>query len=112
MKKKCFEVISKKIISLFLVLIMALGQSKNVYAKGDETSLPSTDQIHGIYVSAYVAGTKNMMEEMITHIDGSDINAVVIDVKNDEGKIVFDMKSDLIDELGAKNILVKDMPWL
>ena len=112
MKKKCFKVISKKIISLFLVLIMALGQSKNVYAEGDETSLPSTDQIHGIYVSAYVAGTKNMMEEMITHIDGSNINAIVIDVKNDEGNIVFDMKSDLIDELGAKNILVKDMPGL
>lgn len=70
------------------------------------------EEIHGIYVSAYVAGTTNMMNELIEHIDDSTINAVAIDVKNDEGHIVFDMESELVDDLGTKDILVKDMPAL
>ncbi len=75
-------------------------------------SASSYDDIHGIYVSAHVAGTKSMMDEIIEHIDETGINAVVIDVKTDEGTIAFDMDSELIDGLGVEDILVKDMPGL
>ncbi len=103
----------KSILCVALALMMTIGISVDVYAKEDEgKDLPSPDNIHGIYVSAYVAGTKNMMDEMIEHIDDCSINAVVIDVKNDEGNIVFDMASDIVDELGSRRILVKDMPAL
>lgn len=78
----------------------------------DSEGLPDASEIHGIYVSAFVAGTKSMMDEIITNIDDTNINAVVIDVKNDDGNVVFDMDSELIDELGVENILVKDMPGL
>lgn len=94
-------------IVLSMCLICAFSEVAN--AAEEETE---QEPIHGIYVSAYVAGTKNMMDEMITHIDETDINAVVIDVKNDEGNIVYDMDSDLIDGLGVENILVRDMPGL
>ena len=72
----------------------------------------TSSDIHGIYVSAFVAGTTSMMDEIIENIDNCDINAVVIDVKNDDGHIVFDMDSELIDELGVEDILVDDMPGL
>ncbi|WP_408071979.1 putative glycoside hydrolase [Butyrivibrio sp. JL13D10] len=72
----------------------------------------SQDEIHGIYVSAHVAGTSGMMNEIIEHIDETSINAVVIDVKTDEGRIAFDMDSEFIDGLGVEDILVKDMPGL
>ncbi len=78
----------------------------------DSEGLPDASEIHGIYVSAFVPGTKSMMDEIITNIDDTNINAVVIDVKNDDGNVVFDMDSELIDELGVENILVKDMPGL
>lgn len=82
--------------------------SGNIYAKRAESS----KDIHGIYVSAHVAGTKSMMDDIIAHIDETSINAVVIDVKTDEGTIAFDMDSELIDELQVEDILVKDMPGL
>ncbi len=100
----------KRIMALVLATAV-MSQSVPAFAAEDDTKTQQ-DPIHGIYVSAYVAGTTNMMDDIITHIDETSINAVVIDVKNDEGNIVFDMDSKLIDELGTENILVKDMPGL
>ncbi len=79
------------------------------YTKENEFS---GENIHGIYVSAHVAGTESMMDDIIDNMDGTSLNAVVIDVKSDEGHIVFDMDSDLVDELGTEEVLVKDMPGL
>ncbi len=101
--------IKQFLISLMMIVCLSMTFSNVSYAQEEQTE-PAP--IHGIYVSAYVAGTKNMMDEMITHIDETDINAVVIDVKNDEGNIVYDMDSELIDGLGTENILIKDMPGL
>ena len=101
--------IKQFLISLMMIVCLSMTFSNVSYAQ-EEQAEPAP--IHGIYVSAYVAGTKNMMDEMITHIDETDINAVVIDVKNDEGNIVYDMDSELIDGLGTENILIKDMPGL
>ena len=41
-------------------------------------------KVKGIYISAYVAGTESLIDEIIQHIDQTEINAVVIDVKDDE----------------------------
>ena len=100
----------KKITATVFAVVIVLSHS--LTSSAAEVGTDSEKDIHGIYVSAYVAGTKNMMNEMISHIDETSINAVVIDVKNDEGNIVFDMDSELIDELGVEKILVKNMPGL
>ena len=99
-----------KILTSIMLIVSLLASFPIVSYAEEDTEEP--EPIHGIYVSAYVAGTKNMMDEMIEHIDESSINAVVIDVKNDEGNIVYDMDSELIDSLGTENILVKDMHGL
>ena len=98
------------LLAALCLSVVAIGTSIPVAAAEDEGE--EKEFIHGIYVSAYVAGTKSMMDEIIEHIDATTINAVVIDVKNDEGNIVFDMDSELIDDLGVEKILVKDMPGL
>ena len=38
-------------------------------------------KVKGIYVSAYVAGTGDMMDKIIEELDRTELNAVVIDVK-------------------------------
>ncbi len=68
--------------------------------------------VRGIYLTAYVAGLESWMDDVIDHIDKSSVNAVVIDIKNDDGYIVFDMDSELIDELGTEKIYIQDMPAL
>lgn len=77
-----------------------------------ETPAAPTEPIRGIYVSAWVAGTKSRMDEMIAGIDATELNAIVIDVKDDEGRIVWEVDSPLINETGAVRVLVNDMPAL
>ena len=44
-------------------------------------------KVKGIYVSAHIAATPNLLNELLTWIDQTELNGVVIDVKDDFGKI-------------------------
>ncbi len=55
----------------------------------------------GIYISAYVAGTDSMMDDIIRRIDETELNTIVIDLKEDFGRIVCEMDSDLINDIGS-----------
>lgn len=81
----------------------------------EEDTLPENlfpEPKKGIYVSAWVAGTRDRMNEMIAGIDATELNTIVIDVKDDEGRIVWDVDSPLIRETGAVRTLIGDMPGL
>ena len=69
-------------------------------------------KVKGIYVSAYVAGTGDMMDKIIEEIDRTELNAVVIDVKDDQGRITFAMDSPTVNEIGACQVFIKDLPGL
>lgn len=75
-------------------------------------ALLGEEPVKGIYVSAWVAGTPDKMEEMIAGVDATELNTIVIDVKDDEGHIVFETDSPLIAETEATRVLVHDMPSL
>ncbi len=51
------------------------------------------DGVKGIYVTPNSANGKNF-EELIQFINETELNAMVIDVKDDEGNITMDFKSD------------------
>lgn len=69
-------------------------------------------KVKGIYVSAYVAGTEDRMDQIIDEIDKTELNAVVIDVKDDRGRITFAMDSPTVNEINASQPLIRDMPAL
>ena len=69
-------------------------------------------KVKGIYISAYVAGTKAMMDEIIRQIDETEINAVVIDVKDDNGRITFSMDTPMVSEIGAVKKFIPDIQSL
>ncbi len=71
----------------------------------EETEPPLPERVpvkvKGVYLTAYVAGTTSMFDEIISHIDETEVNAVVIDVKNDEGRVTFAMDSPIVNEVGS-----------
>ncbi len=58
-------------------------------------------KVKGIYLTAYAAGNTSRMDEIIGQIDKTEINTVVIDVKDDSGRVTFAMDSPLVSEAGS-----------
>lgn len=92
------------------------GQAQDEYA-ADEifiTTLPERTpvKVKGIYVSAYVAGTKARMDELIQLLDETELNAVVIDVKDDNGRITFAMDLPQAQAIGACENYIPDIEEL
>lgn len=69
-------------------------------------------KVKGIYVSAYVAGSEDMMNTIIGHVEETELNAVVIDFKNDDGRITTKVESAAFSEIGACKSYVPDMKGL
>jgi hypothetical protein len=74
------------------------------------THIKTPEHVKAVYMSSWVAGTPSVRAKLVKLIDDTEINAVVIDVKDNTGVISWDGRiRDLdafIDELHAKNIYV------
>ena len=68
-------------------------------------------RVKGIYLTAATAGSSRMTD-ILTHMDETELNAVVIDILGDTGHIEYAMSSPLIDEIGAAEGTIQDLPAL
>ena len=68
---------------------------------------PKQDSIKGIFVTIWTLTNKKKTEGLISLVEQTELNAMVIDVKDNEGNLVFDYIKDidsLVEELHQKNI--------
>lgn len=91
---------------------------EEVSSEEDETSAmqeqakkPEPVKVKGIYVSGPVAGI-DRMDELIALVDETELNAMVIDVKNDEGRITYKMQTDTVVEIEAGVRYISDIEEL
>lgn len=74
------------------------------------THVKTPEHVKAIYMSSWVAGTPSIRSRLVKLIDTTELNAVVIDVKDNTGIITWDSRvrdiDEFIDELHAKNIYV------
>lgn len=69
-------------------------------------------KVKGIYISAYVAGTPSMVDNLIAEIDRTEVNTLVIDLKDDFGRVACEMDSPLVQELGSSKVYIRDIEGL
>lgn len=70
-----------------------------------------TVKVKGIYVTGPTAGTKKM-DELIALVEETELNAMVIDVKNDEGVVTYKMQSDTVLEIESGVRYISDIEKL
>lgn len=74
------------------------------------THVKTPEHVKAIYMSSWVAGSPSIRERLVKIIDTTEINSVVIDVKDNTGLLSWNGRvSDLnefVDELHKKNIYV------
>lgn len=65
-------------------------------------------KVKGIYVTGAMAGSEGM-DDLIRLVEETELNAMVIDIKNDSGEITYKMDLDIAKEIGATVGYVRDM---
>lgn len=68
-------------------------------------------KVKGIFVTGPMAGTDNM-EHLIELVEDTELNAIVMDIKNGEGRVVYDMQIPAVRETGAGIKYIQDMESL
>ena len=69
-------------------------------------------QAKGIYISAYVAGTPALVDNLLKEFDQTEANALVIDFKDDFGRVVCETESPLVQQLASTKVYIEDMAGL
>lgn len=69
-----------------------------------------TEPIKGIYLTSKSVSTTDKFNELTSLVDNTGLNTMVIDVKDDEGKITYDSELPLVNEIQSdKNAPIKDL---
>ena len=70
-------------------------------------------KVKGIYLASKPLGNESFMSTFWDNMDDTELNAVVIDIKDDYGRITYDMQNvPMVDELGAVSADIDDLPAL
>lgn len=73
------------------------------------THIPTPVPLKAVYMTSWVAGTPSLRETIIRMIENTEANAIVIDIKDDTGRISFDVFDSVLDEIGSEEIRIADM---
>ena len=70
-------------------------------------------KVRALYLASKPVGNTERMNDLITIMDETELNAVVIDIKDDYGKITYDMKNvPAVVELESIESCIDDLPGL
>ncbi len=69
-------------------------------------------KVRGIYISGPMAGSTELFQNILDSAAGTEINTVVIDFKDDQGRITCPVDSPVASEIGACRPYVQDMKSL
>lgn len=84
---------------------------ENAGNEAAETEMQEPVKVKGIYVTGAIAGTEKM-DELIALVEETELNAMVIDIKNDEGAVTYKMQSDMVLEIEAGVRYIRDIEEL
>lgn len=73
----------------------------NTIEEAGNTKSTSPVKVKGIYVTGPMAGSTNNMADLIDLVESTELNTMVIDIKNDSGEITYKMDNEVAKEIGA-----------
>lgn len=83
--------------------VLAPGFARAVVTVTEQTSVTiglSPFAVQGIYVTGFVAGTPDWFGQLLDFVDRTELNAMVIEVKDAYGAVTYDSQLPIVKELG------------
>ncbi len=74
--------------------------------------IKTPEAVKAVYMSSWVAGSPKYRDRLVHLIDTTELNAVVVDVKDSTGIISFEMKDPLVKSIGAFENRIPDVKAL
>lgn len=87
------------------------GQTNSGQSPAKKDPQPDTPPIKGIYVTAHSAGGARM-ESLLKLVDETDLNSMVIDIKDDNGYITYPTTTPELLEIGTPKKFIGDIEKL
>lgn len=67
------------------------------------------EQVKTLYMTSWVAGTPSIRKGIVDLIEATEINSILIDIKDDTGKISFDVYDPYLEDIGSEEIRIGDL---
>lgn len=93
-------------MTLMLPVVLSVNHNPIVRIKSVQR------EVKGVYLTAYSAGSAKKIDEIISLIDRTELNAVIIDIKDYSGLIFYDSQVPLVKELKLKEKRLGDIKSL
>ncbi len=74
------------------------------------THIETPKQVKGIYMTSWTASTPSLRNGLVKLVDTTELNTVVIDIKDYTGKIVFPVKNTELKAFGSEEVRIADLP--
>lgn len=81
----------------------------NIVEEAENTKSTPPVKVKGIYVTAQMAGSSKNMANLIDLVESTELNTMVIDIKNDSGEITYKMDNVVAKEIGATVNYISDI---
>lgn len=69
-------------------------------------------QARGIYLTGSIAGNKERFGSLLSLVDSTELNSMVIDVKDATGFILYESQIPIVKKIQGENVLIDDLPGL
>ena len=74
------------------------------------THVETPEPLKGIYMTSWIASSKQLRENLVKIADETEINTILIDIKDYSGKIVFPIENNpTLKAFGSEEVRVKDL---
>ncbi len=73
------------------------------------THIATPTPVKAIYMTSWVAGSKALRDKLINLIDITELNSIVIDIKDYTGRISFEVEDPYLKEIGAVEKRIPDI---
>lgn len=98
-------------------VLAKVGGQLSKTASSSELSVPAVVVTHkktpevvkAVYMSSWVAATPNVRERLLKRIEGTEINAIVMDIKDYSGKIIVDIDTPTLGKYHSMEGRVPDI---
>ncbi len=72
------------------------------------THIDKPEMIKAVYMSSWVGGTTKFRQQIVDLIDRTEVNTLVLDIKDYSGKIAFHVDNKLINDVGSTENRIPD----